>query len=53
MIWGIVGGEIGSEDIIAIIETLLAHQHKIAPLPPLKELYEEIAAVTKLHQMKF
>jgi len=43
---GIVG-EIGSEDIIAIIETLLAHQHKIAPLPPLKELYEEIAAVTK------
>ena len=43
---GIVG-EIGSEDIIAIIETLLAHQHKIAPLPPLKELYEEISSVTK------
>jgi two-component system, response regulator YcbB len=43
---GIVG-ELGSEDIIAIIETLLALQHKIAPLPPLKELYEEIAAVTK------
>lgn len=43
---GIVG-EIGSEDIVAIIEALLAHQHKIAPLPPLKELYEEIAAITK------
>lgn len=43
---GIVG-ELGSEDIIAIIETLLAQQHKIAPLPPLKELYEGIAAVTK------
>ena len=43
---GIVG-ELGSEDIIAIIETLLAQQHKIAPLPPLKELYEGIAAITK------
>lgn len=43
---GIVG-EVGSEDIIKIIEQLLHENHKIAPLPPLKELYEQIAMQTK------
>lgn len=43
---GIVG-EVGSEDIIAIIEILLHQKQKIAPLPPLKELYELIAQSTK------
>ncbi|MEO4055663.1 response regulator [Solibacillus sp. CAU 1738] len=43
---GIVG-EVGSEDIIKIIELLLLEKHKIAPLPPLKELYEKLAMLTK------
>lgn len=43
---GIVG-EIGSEDIIKIIEQLLIERHKIAPLPPLKEVYEKVAMLTK------
>lgn len=43
---GIVG-EIGSEDIINIIELLLQQPNKIAPLPPLKELYETIAQTNK------
>ncbi|MEG0385557.1 response regulator [Solibacillus cecembensis] len=43
---GIVG-EIGSEDIIQIIEQLLIDKHKIAPLPPLKEIYEKVAMLTK------
>lgn len=43
---GIVG-EIGSEDIIKIIEQLLLEKHKIAPLPPLKEVYEKVAMLTK------
>lgn len=40
-------GEVGSEDITKIIEFLLMNSNKVAPLPPLKELYEEIASVTK------
>lgn len=40
-------GEVGSEDITKIIEFLLMHNNKITPLPPLKELYEEVASVTK------
>ena len=43
---GIIG-EIGSEDIIKIIEQLLTERHKIAPLPPLKEVYEKVAMLTK------
>ncbi|MEK4227870.1 response regulator [Solibacillus sp. FSL H8-0538] len=43
---GIVG-EVGSEDIITIIEHLLLEKHKIAPLPPLKEIYEKVAMLTK------
>ncbi|MEK4423544.1 response regulator [Solibacillus sp. FSL K6-1523] len=43
---GIVG-EVGSEDIIQIIEQLLIEKHKIAPLPPLKEIYEKVAMLTK------
>lgn len=43
---GIVA-EVGSEDIIKIIEQLLIEKHKIAPLPPLKEVYERVAMLTK------
>ncbi|ATP38583.1 histidine kinase [Solibacillus sp. R5-41] len=43
---GIVG-EVGSEDIVKIIEQLLIEKHKIAPLPPLKEIYEKVAMLTK------
>jgi two-component system, response regulator YcbB len=43
---GIVG-EVGSEDIIHLIEQLVLEKNKIAPLPPLKELYEKLAIVTK------
>lgn len=43
---GIVG-EVGSEDITKIIEQLLLEKHKIAPLPPLKEIYEKVAMLTK------
>ncbi|MER1987965.1 MAG: response regulator [Solibacillus sp.] len=43
---GIIG-EIGSEDIIKIIEQLLTERHTIAPLPPLKEVYEKVAMLTK------
>ena len=39
--------EVGSEDIIKIIEQLLIEKHKIAPLPPLKEVYERVAMLTK------
>lgn len=42
--------EIGSEDIIKIIEQLLNEKHKIAPLPPLKEVYERVAMLTKSTQ---
>lgn len=40
-------GEVGSEDITKIIEFLIMSNNKITPLPPLKELYEEVASVTK------
>ena len=43
---GIVA-EVGSEDIIRMIEQLVLHQTKIAPLPPLKEIYENLAKLTK------
>ena len=43
---GIVA-EIGSEDIIHIIEQLVLNHNKIAPLPPLKEIYENLAKMTK------
>lgn len=46
---GIVG-EVGSEDITKMIEQLLIEQHGLAPLPPLKELYEKIAGLTKSNQ---
>ena len=39
--------EVGSEDIIKIVEQLLVEKHKIAPLPPLKEIYEKVAMLTK------
>lgn len=43
---GIVG-EVGSDDITKIIEQLVAEKNQLAPLPPLKELYETIAMQTK------
>ena len=43
---GIVA-EVGSEDIIHIIEQLVQEKNKIAPLPPLKEIYENLAKMTK------
>ena len=43
---GIVA-EVGSEDIIHIIEQLVLDHNKIAPLPPLKEIYENLAKMTK------
>ncbi|MEL4023577.1 response regulator [Lysinibacillus endophyticus] len=43
---GIIG-EVGSEDITQIIELLLLDKQHIAPLPPLKELYERVAELTK------
>ncbi|TCJ05130.1 response regulator [Cytobacillus praedii] len=39
---GIIG-EAGSDDIIAIIEFLMIQEHKVAQLPPLKDLYEAVA----------
>ncbi|MFF5996982.1 response regulator [Lysinibacillus sp. KU-BSD001] len=43
---GIVG-EVGSEDITKIVELLISEKHHLAPLPPLKELYEQLAMITK------
>ncbi|WP_413364217.1 response regulator [Lysinibacillus sp. 3P01SB] len=43
---GIVG-EVGSEDITKIIEQLVSEKHNLAPLPPLKEIYEKLASLTK------
>ena len=43
---GIVG-EVGSEDITKIVEQLVSEKHNLAPLPPLKELYEHLAMLTK------
>ncbi len=43
---GIVG-EVGSEDITKIIEQLVSEKHNLAPLPPLKEIYEKLAMLTK------
>jgi len=43
---GIVA-EVGSEDIIHIVEQLVLDKNKIAPLPPLKEIYENLAKMTK------
>ena len=43
---GIVA-EVGSEDIIHIIEQLVLDKNKIAPLPPLKEIYENLAKMSK------
>lgn len=43
---GIVG-EVGSEDITKIVEQLVSEKQHLAPLPPLKELYENLAIITK------
>lgn len=43
---GIIG-EVGSEDIIKIIELFMIDKQKNSPLPPLKELYERVARLTK------
>ena len=43
---GIVG-EVGSEDITKIVEQLVSEKHNLAPLPPLKELYEQLSMLTK------
>lgn len=43
---GIIG-EVGSEDITKIIELLMMDRQKNTPLPPLKELYEQVAKLTK------
>lgn len=39
---GIIG-EVGSDDIVMIIEILMSRRDKGAQLPPLKELYEAVA----------
>ncbi|MCM3317636.1 response regulator [Rummeliibacillus stabekisii] len=44
---GIVG-EAGSDDIVAIIEFLVSREDKPRQIPPLKDLYEELACRKKL-----
>lgn len=44
---GIVG-ETGSEDILLMIEILMAENEKSTPLPPLKDLYEAVAQISKV-----
>lgn len=44
---GIVG-EAGSDDIVAIIEFLVSREEKPRQIPPLKDLYEELACRKKL-----
>ncbi|MCG7344973.1 response regulator [Sporosarcina sp. ACRSL] len=39
---GIIG-EVGSDDIVAIIEILMSREERIPQLPPLKDLYEAVA----------
>lgn len=38
-----VVGEVGSDDIVAMVEFLFEQHHSMTQLPPLKELYEAIA----------
>lgn len=40
-------GEVGSEDITKVIELLMIDKQKHTILPPLKELYERVARLTK------
>ncbi len=40
-------GEAGCDDLISIIELLMAHDEKIVQIPPLKELYEAVAGQRK------
>ncbi|WP_391123405.1 response regulator [Psychrobacillus sp. L3] len=47
---GIIG-EVGSDDIVSIIEFLMNQRDAAAQLPPLKDLYESIATKTKSHQV--
>lgn len=42
---GIIG-EVGSDDIVSIMEVLMECSERVAPLPPLKDLYEEVARKT-------
>lgn len=39
---GIIGG-VGSDDIVSIMEILMERSERVAQLPPLKDLYEEVA----------
>ncbi|CAM4239927.1 two-component response regulator [Lederbergia lenta] len=39
---GIIG-EVGSDDIVSIMEVLMERTERVAQLPPLKDLYEEVA----------
>lgn len=43
---GIIG-EVGSDDIVSIIEFLMSQGDKVAQLPPLKDLYEAVAVQMK------
>ncbi|WP_458415348.1 response regulator [Schinkia sp. CFF1] len=43
---GIIG-EVGSDDIVSIIEFLMSQGEKVAQLPPLKDLYEAVAVQMK------
>ena len=43
---GIVG-EVGSDDIISIIDFLSSREEKTMQIPPLKDIYEELASQTK------
>jgi two-component system, response regulator YcbB len=44
---GIIG-EVGSDDIVALMEFLFAQYDSMTQLPPLKELYETIATKTRV-----
>jgi two-component system, response regulator YcbB len=47
---GIVG-EVGSDDIVSIIELLMNQSERVAQLPPLKDLYEAVAMKMESNQV--
>ena len=46
MIW-VLSVKLAVKILSKIVEQLVSEKHKIAPLPPLKELYEQLAMLTK------
>lgn len=48
---GIVG-EVGSDDIVTIIDMLSSKEEKSMQIPPLKDIYEELAAQTKFSSVE-